>query len=308
MAIPFILVTGFLGSGKTTLLKRMLHAHAEQLRMAIVQNEFAQSGVDGAELRLTGKPFEILEINRGSVFCVCLLSDFVKSLSAMMDSVKPDVVVLEATGLADPIAVAQLLQSPELRDRLYLARAYCVVDASTFGRLEKAVSRVAHQVRVADVVVLNKVDLATAQQLGAAEGRVRELNPFATIERAAQCTIDTAGMCSEAAEAPVAIRRADEHAAFESCGRPPVKSVAVRSTRVCTSRALEEFVARHATGTYRLKGYVHTNDRGVLAVQSCFGQTRITPVLGYNGASELVAMGPSLDPEGIRDAFERMGA
>lgn len=94
--IPFYLVTGFLGSGKITLLKRIINDHADSMKLAVIQNEFAPASVDGTDLRQTHKPFEMLEINKGSVFCVCLLSGFIKSLSVFIDSYTPDAVFLEA--------------------------------------------------------------------------------------------------------------------------------------------------------------------------------------------------------------------
>ena len=95
MPIPFYLVTGFLGSGKTTFIKRYLEAFADKKRIGIIQNEFAPGEVDGKELRLTGHSFELLEINNGSVFCVCLLGTFIYSLSEFMDVHHPDMVIME---------------------------------------------------------------------------------------------------------------------------------------------------------------------------------------------------------------------
>ena len=95
MKIPFFLVTGFLGSGKTTFLKRILDNFALSKKIAIIQNEFAPANVDGKELKNLGKPFQILEINNGSVFCVCLLNDFVQSLEAFLEETKPEAIFLE---------------------------------------------------------------------------------------------------------------------------------------------------------------------------------------------------------------------
>lgn len=95
--IPFYLVTGFLGSGKTTLLKRYLDKYSDEKKIAVIQNEFAEINVDSRELRKTGKSFELLEMNNGSVFCVCLLGDFVSSLSDFILQHHPDMIVLEAS-------------------------------------------------------------------------------------------------------------------------------------------------------------------------------------------------------------------
>ena len=304
--VPFVLVTGFLGSGKTTLLKRILESHADTRRIAVVQNEFARSGVDGVDLRRTGKPFEILEINRGSVFCVCLLSDFVKSLAAMVDRVRPDGVVLEATGLADPIAVAELLHAWELQARVFLTRVYCVVDALNFVRIEGTVTRAAHQVRVADTVLVNKVDTAGPDAIRAVEERVRALNPFAEVVRTSHCEAALDGLFAVPGAGTVAARRAAELSGLEPGGRPGIGSAAVRTTRPVSREALDGFLADQAPAAYRLKGFVRLTGGGAVAVQSCFGRTEVRPVDNYQGPSELVAMGPGVDPKVFSRAFRAL--
>jgi G3E family GTPase len=306
MSIPFFLVTGFLGSGKTTFLKRLLLEHADSRRIAVIQNEFAAAGIDAHDLRATGKPFEILEVNRGSVFCVCLLSDFVQSLESLVTEVRPDAVVLEATGLADPIAVAQLLEAPELRDRLHLAHAFCVVDASTFLRVVQSVTRAAHQVRVADTVIINKTDLAP-DQLPAIQERISSLNPFATVQTACYCETNLHDIFEPAAVRPVALRRVEENREFESCGKPAVGSVAVRTTERIDAKTLERFVTQEASEAYRLKGYVNLTTGETVAIQSCFGNTEMCPVNNYVGPTELVALGPGIEPERFRRAFNDLG-
>jgi G3E family GTPase len=103
--IPFYLVTGFLGSGKTTLLKAYLEKYSDSRKIAIIQNEFAEVNIDSRELQRTGKSFDILEMNNGSVFCVCLLGDFVHSLHDFIQQHNPEVIILEASGLSDPISL-----------------------------------------------------------------------------------------------------------------------------------------------------------------------------------------------------------
>ena len=127
--IPFILVTGFLGSGKTTFLKKAL-SKIHDRKIAVVQNEFAPANIDGIELKNEVGDFHLLEINNGSVFCVCLLSNFIASLSRFVDECQPDMVFMEASGLSDPIAIAQLFDDHALRDRLYLSGVWTIVDCS----------------------------------------------------------------------------------------------------------------------------------------------------------------------------------
>jgi len=83
--IPTYLITGFLGSGKTTFIKHVIEYYNNKERIAVMQNEFAPANYDGTELkRLTTKHFDLLEINNGSAFCVCLLSTFLSSLKKFL--------------------------------------------------------------------------------------------------------------------------------------------------------------------------------------------------------------------------------
>ena len=83
--IPFHIVSGFLGSGKTTFLKQIIDNYSDKYKLGIIQNEFASANIDGIELEASGKSFKLLRINKGSVFCVCLLGDFARSLEKFID-------------------------------------------------------------------------------------------------------------------------------------------------------------------------------------------------------------------------------
>ncbi len=89
------------------------------------------------------------------MFCVCLLSGFIQSLSDLVKSCQPEIVILEATGLAAPIAIGQLLNAKVLNQKLHLAHVWCVIDLTSFLEMEPQVQRMAQQVRIADTIILN---------------------------------------------------------------------------------------------------------------------------------------------------------
>ncbi len=304
-SIPFYLVTGFLGSGKTTLLKKFLDRYADQKRIAVIQNEFAAGSVDGAELKQTGKKFEILEINRGSVFCVCLLSDFKASLTDLIDDCKPDLVILEATGLADPIAIGQLLQAQELRDRLYLAHVWCIADTTSFLQIEATVTRVAHQVRVADTVVLNKTDLSEPEAIKNVAARISNLNPHAELVSTSFCDLQLPTDLGVYGRGTVA--EGDLNQLLETCseGRPDLSSAVVRTTHCISQENLMRFIAEFEDQTCRLKGFVNLPNKSTVSVQSCFGKTEVKSVAQFSGPSELIAMGVGLNPDHFKSRFDQ---
>ena len=296
--IPFYLVTGFLGSGKTTFLKQILESYGDTRKIAIVQNEFAPASIDGTDLKQVSKPFEILEINNGSVFCVCLLSDFKTSLSAFIREQRPDAIFLEASGLADPIAVTEVLQADELKDLMYLSYIWTVVDVPNFMKMKTLVKRITHQVRVADRIILNKTDLGDGDLIAQVTGEVRQMNPFAEITEASYCQFDFekdvfAGEVGLVERLGVTMEREEssESEAANACGRPEIGFGVLKSVKRISWQNLEVFINDFVKSTYRMKGYVLIDDGRVLAVQTTFDQTRFEDINGYEGNTELIAMG-----------------
>jgi G3E family GTPase len=180
--IPVTVLTGFLGSGKTTLLNRILtESHGQ--RIAVIENEFGEIGVD-QELVINAEE-EIFEMNNGCICCT-VRGDLIRilgNLIARRD--KFDRIVLETTGLANPGPVAQtFFVDPAMRDRFALDGIVTMVDARHFEQQVLNSEETTTQVAFADVIVLNKTDLVSADQLDALEQRVRSMNALARIVRA----------------------------------------------------------------------------------------------------------------------------
>jgi G3E family GTPase len=303
--VPFILVTGFLGSGKTTFLKRFLDQYSGSQKIAVVQNEFAPGSIDGPDLKSTGKNFELLEVNKGSVFCVCLLGSFVKSLAGFVKEHKPDVVILEASGLSDPISIGEMLQGPDLSELLYLSRIWSIIDASNFAKLAKNLPRIQHQVRVADRVVINKTDLESSK-LEEIKKWVRYLNPFASIVPASYCEINMDFDDDEEEEEanPVALKRKDPVFFLPGSGRPDLAAFVIKSTRPISRDKLEAFLDEVSQKAIRVKGFALLDSGRMLAIQSCFGKTTLEYLEDYSGPTEIMGVGPDLDRGNFGDRFE----
>ncbi len=157
MSIPICLISGFLGSGKTSYLTQLTRRFQKE-RWAYLVNEFSVRDVDGLRLKQLG--LDVHTIPGGSIFCKCLLSEFILALSDCPARL-PDLtgVVVEASGIADPGAVDKLLRESGM-DRLYhLASVICLIDPGQFHKLLKTLPAVKHQVQSADVLLVNKCDL-----------------------------------------------------------------------------------------------------------------------------------------------------
>ncbi len=302
-SIPFILVTGFLGSGKTSFLKRFLNHFADEKRIAVIQNEFADANVDSLELKETGKSFEIVEINKGSVFCVCLLSDFIKSLADVMAAFLPDVVILEATGLADPIAIGQLLSADQLDNRLYLAHVWSIVDVTTFLEMEPMIQRMVHQVRVADTIILNKTDGVSPERISETESRLLALNPYAEQIKTSFCDLPATSL-NETFSPQTGGNKTPPVQTLLPFGRPTsLFSAVLRTTKRISPVNLETFLQNQDKDAYRIKGFVNLSDGTVVSVQVCFGRVDIETVKKEPGPTELVALGPGVEQSSFSERF-----
>jgi len=180
--IPVTVLTGFLGSGKTTLLNRILtESHGQ--RIAVIENEFGEIGVD-QELVIDAEE-EIFEMNNGCICCT-VRGDLIRILGNLMTRRdKFDRIVLETTGLANPGPVAQtFFVDAAMRDQFALDGIVTLVDACHFDQQILNSEETTTQVAFADVIVLNKADLVSKEQLDALEQRVRGMNALARIVRA----------------------------------------------------------------------------------------------------------------------------
>lgn len=294
--IPFYLVTGFLGSGKTTLIKHFIEGYADLAKIAVIQNEFAEVNIDSRELKQTGKSFELLEMNNGSVFCVCLLGSFVHSLADFIHERQPDLIILEASGLSDPISIGQIISAPALRNLVWLAHTYTLVDALNFHKTLERVGRNHHQIRVADTIVLNKCDLANNQLSGIKE-KILTINPFAKV---IETSFGKIGFVPVSAfRLPIAVIGNEQ----PENGRPDVGSAVIRVNKPISRDNLDIFIRKYSLITYRIKGYAYTT-MGPVAVQTSFEQIEIKQDIENPYHTEIVMIGPDIDQKVIQQEFE----
>ena len=177
--IPVTVLTGFLGSGKTTLLNRILTENHGQ-RIAVIENEFGEVGID-QDLVINADE-EIFEMNNGCICCT-VRGDLIRilgNLARRRD--KFDRIVLETTGMADPGPVAQtFFVDDDVKDEFYLDGIITLVDAGHVEQHLENSSEVMAQIAFADLIVLNKIDLAAPSSLNALQSRLREMNKLAQI-------------------------------------------------------------------------------------------------------------------------------
>ena len=189
--IPVTVLTGYLGAGKTTLLNRILtEDHGK--KYAVIVNEFGEIGIDND--LVVGADEDVFEMNNGCVCCT-VRGDLIRVVSGLMKRQRPgkpafDAIIVETTGLADPGPVAQtFFVDDDVKARTQLDSVTTVVDAKhVMARLDDS-KEAREQVAFADHIILNKVDLVTADELNAVERRLRALNPLAPITRTERANV-----------------------------------------------------------------------------------------------------------------------
>ena len=184
---PVTILTGYLGAGKTTLLNRVL-TEPHGRKYAVIVNEFGEIGIDN-ELVVTSDE-EVFEMNNGCICCT-VRGDLIRIIGNLMKRKdKFDAILIETTGLADPAPVAQtFFVDEDVRERASLDSIITVVDAKNFLQRLTDSHEAAEQVAFADVILLNKIDLVTSDEVAAVEARIRSLNPMATIRRSDHCNV-----------------------------------------------------------------------------------------------------------------------
>ncbi|WNC14952.1 GTP-binding protein [Brevibacillus brevis] len=323
MSAQVYLLTGYLGSGKTTLLTKMLtHLRAQEENVVVVMNEMGEEDIDGEQLQ--GFGFPVKKLLDGCI-CCSIQGEMTESLKEVITSLRPDKILIETTGVADPIDVVDGLTHPELYEKIDLRGIITVVDASRFLELGSRfqstgalVKTVRNQVKYADLLLLNKLDLTSADIADKVKGKLAELNPIAPIHLTVQSEMDLHTLLS--------VTRLAEQRTAE---REPVHSAPVQKTigrmsavdRLKQSLGLktkslynsietfsypfagpvdadkfEDFLYSLPKNVYRAKGYVQFHGRDeLISFQHTDNQVHLFPFENFGPKMVAVFIGEGMD-------------
>ncbi len=250
MSVAADIVSGFLGSGKTTLLRYVLQTGLRDARVAVIVNEIGDIGIDGRLVTGLDAVERMVEVSSGCICCSIDVYRFDIAVQEILDSVRPDLLVIEATGLADPSALVGRARNAGLR----VDAVITVVDAANVARCLAETSVATTQIAAADFLVVNKTDLVDASALTSLERRLGRINRRARTFRAVRGVIDTPLLF---APGVAAMRRvAEGGATTEHLKRDDVAAFVFRTPRRLRQEAFERVVARLPGAVYRAKGIV----------------------------------------------------
>jgi len=181
---PAVIITGYLGSGKTTLLRGLIQK--SKMRLAILMNEFGELSVDSQVV--SGKNIKIVELPGGCV-CCSLVGEFEAAVNEIIETVRPEEIVVETTGLAEPDAL--ITDIHENLPKLIVDAVVAVVDADATLRFPSIGYTGRVQIEMADLILLNKVDLVPQEQRTQVRRMVQTIHPTAILLETVRCQVDS---------------------------------------------------------------------------------------------------------------------
>ena len=185
--IPVTVLTGYLGAGKTTLLNRIL-SEDHGRKFAVIVNEFGEIGIDQA--LVVNADEEIFEMNNGCICCT-VRGDLIRIVEGLMKRRgRFDAIIVETTELADPAPVAQtFFVDADVQEAARLDAVVTVADAKWLLARLKDAPEAKNQIAFADVIILNKTDLVSKEELEEVEARIRGINPYAKLHRTVRAAV-----------------------------------------------------------------------------------------------------------------------
>ncbi len=273
-----LLVSGFLGAGKTTLINHLLSSRTGKIgKVAVIVNEVGELGVDG-EL-LSGQNVDMIELAGGCICCT-IRTGFFNAVQEIYERVRPNFLVVEATGVAQPGEILDILFELPQSEFIRLGGLITVVDAGFFEARKVLASFYDNQIRFADILILNKADQVEANTLEGIHALLREMNPGSILVTARYCAVEPSLLFDtyygDEKRHPHATERHGDHDSphHEKGG---FQSFSFKDQAPLNRKKLVDFLESLPPTLFRLKGWVRFTDASAF-LDFTGGRYRIEPV------------------------------
>lgn len=291
-----LLISGFLGAGKTTLLKHILSWQTDVTDTVVLVNEFGEVGIDG--LLLEGAGSRVVELASGCICCT-LQGDLRQSLTTILQEYHPRTLLIEASGVADPTTIVSVLTSPPFASDVYLEKMVTVLDADYWEARENFGLLFYHQLHTANLILLNKTDLAAPDDITRYLVEIHAEIPNCQVIPTIQCNIDASVLWSPANDHA---NRIFERSNTISTSATSFITFSFHTEQQIDRLCFDRFIQKLPPELFRLKGTV------------CFGSQ--TLLLNYVGGkaewlswgetseTRLVFIGWHIDPDEILNGLK----
>ena len=260
------IVSGFLGAGKTTFILEFIKRYSGDggKRVAVLVNEFGSLSIDGEVIRKGDlEVLEVVELPSGCI-CCSLRASLPEAIDMIYESVKPDVLLIEPSGIATPANVLSAIKRCKHADKYIIRPVIGIVDATVFQEFVDDFGEFyREQIENAEVLLINKTDLVSDEELDEIEKRVREINPQALVVRTRYCRFTPEGGEHSGMECE---NHGEHESVHESSYELPLESISIVPKRRFSEEELEEVLKRLVNGEFgeviRAKGFVECDGSG----------------------------------------------
>ncbi len=259
---PITVITGPLGSGKTTLLRYILETVPRKI--AILMNEFGEIAIDSKVIE--GKNIQIAELGGGCV-CCSLSGEFEAAVQEILETIQPDMIVVETTGVAEPDALVFDIQ--DTLTQVILDGVITTIDADGLVKYPQIGHTSRLQIEGADIILLNKVDLVDEGQLKEIEEKLTQINSIAPIIKTERCRIDSDllfGLNRDRLQKPP-----------DHVHQPEFDSFSYTSERLFHRLRFEAFADSLESEVYRAKGFIQFTEEASYLFNFVAGRWELEP-------------------------------